>query len=74
MTAPNGLRRRRRTNERPGIPPGVAAWFEGTGPVPWEALLPGHFESVPGWWREWRREHRGAQPPAGAPWIEWPRR
>lgn len=64
-------RRRRRDSMTEDIPAAVAAWFAGTGSVPWAALLHPELASVPDWWLAWKADHPRAAPPAGAPWITW---
>lgn len=72
MTAPKSLRRRRRPADGPkSIPPGLAAWFAGRGPVPWEALLVEEYHRMPAWWALWLRDHPDAEPPTDAPWISF---
>lgn len=63
--------RRRRANSPP-IPEPIQVWFGCGGPVPWEGLLPGDVERVPGWWLMWLETHPGATPPTNASWITWP--
>lgn len=64
-------RRRRPMQGSHELPEGIALWFAGAGPIPWDALLPGHRENVHAWWALWRREYPDARPPADFH-LAWP--
>ena len=71
MTAPKiTLRPRRQTTAEDDFPPELVAWFEGTGGVPWAALLPPGYELLPKRWLIWKSTHPAARPPAGYEWLD----
>jgi hypothetical protein len=75
MTERKSVRRVRRVGGGGPMPDRVRDYFAGTSDAdPWEALIPGDWPLLLGWWLQWERGHPGASPPDYCRWLASPHR